>query len=979
MIVRRLFLFCAVSLTASLPEASAGDLDREPSSPAAEVLKIDFEQGADPVRYDGLDFRGATAEIVPVGPDGTGHCLKLVTEKPATACALRITRPVEVVKNLVLSFDYKAEIEEGFEGAYLGMSFFVDGRQWFWTSDDFSSRWRQAQVEIGRLKDDEYVLEPGVVFSQIQLYGRVKDKPELERKTLAKITVWFDNVRISAGPRPSTRTDHSRDSYSDPPTFGWPQPAGERSRRLQYSRSPDFPADATTTVDVDRNFYMPPEPIGAGTWYWRTWTENLLLEGWTPIEQIVVVPDAHRFTTPPLPVAEIAAMARPRLLECAKIGEPPLTDERIKQRIASAEKLFKTGVPEHPGPHVPGDPRWPTWIDWYGKVAGKITGGTGRRLQTIAQYAMLTGDPQVVGWAKELALEACKWDPEGGSAMSRGDIGAHHLLRGLNWCYDACRDRMTDAERDTLQKAIVERAGQFWKRLNPFRHGEANNHAWLQALGVAESGLVLAGEHPEAGDWAEYVRQLYLGRFLCCLGYQGDNNEGIAYWGYGLGFIIDYADLMKGVSGIDFYRHPWLNQTARFPMYSAPPDGWAVSFADTGMPNHGVRGPAQASQVRQLALRTRDPYALWYSGAREAVDGLEPLAPTDLPQSIHYRHIGVGIFNTSLADGAENVAVAMHSGRYQAGHQHPDQNSFVIHAYGEKLAIDGGYYDWYGSPHFKAYSMQTLAHNTLLVDGEGQAACTDGADGRIAAWFDSPGYGYTAGDASDPDIYRGRLKRFDRAILFIKPGFVVVHDAVEAAGPAKLDWLLHAVAPIETDAGKMSFVIPGERAALRGKFLCPPGVHLQVTTGFPVEPVNRYSTDPVPRENYFPEWRLTATGAATTETTEFLAAMQIRRQAGPADPIAEIASSSAENAHAIEIRCNGRRHLVLIRKPGAGGPLRTDGLQCDGQVAAIELDGEGTIRRALALGATRLQHLGQMLWKSDAPADWAMPDSSVGL
>ena len=69
----------------------------------------------------------------------------------------------------------------------------------------------------------------------------------------------------------------------------------------------------------------------------------------------------------------------------------------------------------------------------------------------------------------------------------------------------------------------------------------------------------------------------------------------------------------------------------------------------------------------------------------------------------------------------------------------------MIHAYGEKLAIDGGYYDWYGSAHFKAYSMTTLAHNTLLVDGQGQAACKQGADGRILHYFDSPGYGYTGG------------------------------------------------------------------------------------------------------------------------------------------------------------------------------------------------------------------------------------------
>ncbi|NUQ64232.1 MAG: DUF4962 domain-containing protein [Pirellulales bacterium] len=941
---------------------------------AADLLKIDFEGSTDLAQYQGIDFSGAAAEIIEAAPEGKGRCLKLVTKEPATACALRITQPVEVVKNLVLSFDYRAEIEEGFTGRYLGVSFYVDGKQWFWTSDEFSSRWRHAEVEIGRLKDDEYVLRPGIVFSRIQLYGRVSDRPDLGDRTRAKITVWFDNVRLSTGPRPSALSKISRDSYCNPPIFSWHEAAGEHTQRLQCSRSSDFAADSTITVDLDGNFHMPPEPIEPGTWYWRTWCEGALVEGWSDIEKLVVLPEAHRFTTPPVSLERLTALARPRLLEYAKIGQPPVTAERKKQLAASAEKLLKSGVAEHPGPHVPGDPRWPTWIDWYGKVAGKITGGTGRRLQTIAQYAMLTGDPQVVEWTKQLALEACKWDPEGGSAMSRGDIGAHHLLRGLNWCYDACRDHMTEAERETLRKIIIQRTGQFWRRLNPFTHGEANNHAWLQALGVAEAGLVLAGEHPQAVQWAEYVRELYLGRFLCCLGYQGDNNEGISYWGYGLGFIIDYADMMKAICGIDLYGHPWLSQTARFPMYCAPPGGWAVSFADTGMPNHGVRGPAQTAQVGALAVRTRDPCALWYSGAREPVDGLEPRPPLDLPQSIHYRHIGVAIFNTSLEDGAENVAVAMHSGRYQAGHQHPDQNSFVIHAYGEKLAIDGGYYDWYGSPHFKAYSMQTLAHNTLLVDGQGQAACTEGADGRVTAFMDSPGYGYVGGDASDPEIYGGRLQRFDRKLLFIKPGFVLVHDVVEAVRPAKLDWLLHAIVPIQTDLQRKSFDAVCERAALHGRFLSPEDMKLEVSTGFPVEPVNRYSTEPVPRDQYFPEWRLTATSAGSVKSVEFLAGMQVRRLADPAEPVGEIGSIDAENAHGVEIRSGERRHLVLFRRTGCTGPIQCRELASDGDVVAAELDGQGKIRRALALQATYLKHGQASLWQNASRGDWTMPD-----
>ncbi|MCX7824595.1 MAG: heparinase II/III family protein, partial [Verrucomicrobiae bacterium] len=533
-------------------------------------------------------------------------------------------------------------------------------------------------------------------------------------------------------------------------------------------------------------------------------------------------------------------------------------------------------------------------------------------------------------------------------------------------------------ERAKLRKVIVERAEQFWRRLNPFRGNEFNNHAWLQTLALAEAGFVLIGEHEEAAAWAEFSRQLYLGRFLCGLGYQGDNNEGIGYWGYGLGFVIDYGDLMRHVCGIDLFQHPWLNQTARFPMYCAPPGAWAVSFADTGKPNHGVRGPAEQRQVRDLAIRTRDPYALWYAGATNAVDGLAPKPPTDLPQSIHYRHIGWVIFNTSLADGLVNSTFAMRSGPFYASHQHDDQNGFVIHAYGEKLAIDSGYYDWWGSPHFKGYSTLTRAHNTILVNGKDQAHMQKGADGRIAAYYDSPAYGYTVGDASNPAVYLGQLKRFDRRALFIKPGFVVIHDLLQSsAAPTCYDWLLHAVAPIETDTASQSFALTSGRAALRGRFLSPPKLAMAVTKGYPVEPVDGYSTRPVPPEKYAHEWTLAAARNAPAENEDFVTAMQIRRLAPAAEPEARLESLKAANAFGVRITAGNDTHIILFRQRDAKGAIDGGDLDSDGEAAAVCFDAQrGVLRSAFAAGATWLRFRGRELFRSATPKDWSLPPAS---
>jgi hypothetical protein len=271
-----------------------------------------------------------------------------------------------------------------------------------------------------------------------------------------------------------------------------------------------------------------------------------------------------------------------------------------------------------------------------------------------------------------------------------------------------------------------------------------------------------------------------------------------------------------------------------------------------------------------------------------------------------------------------------------------------------------------------------LAHNTLLVNGQGQADRKAGADGRVAAYFDSPAYGYTVGDASKPEIYHGQLRQFDRRILFIKPGFVVIHDLVASAGAAaRYDWLLHAIVPIDLDQSSAAFRISCAEAVLRGQFFRPAKIALAVKTGFPAEPVNRYSTQPVPKEKYFPEWVLYATPKQPQTREEFLVAMQVQRRGEHADVTAEMTSQEIDGGWAVQIRDRSRTHLVLLRgQDPTKSPLRYRGLTSDGEVAAVEVSDKGKAVRAMAIGVTTLTYQGTILFQSGRPANWSSPSVS---
>ncbi len=74
------------------------------------------------------------------------------------------------------------------------------------------------------------------------------------------------------------------------------------------------------------------------------------------------------------------------------------------------------------------------------------------------------------------------------------------------------------------------------------------------------------------------------------------------------------------------------------------------------------------------------------------------------------------------------------------------------------------------------------------------------------------------------------------------------------------------------------------------------------------------------------------------------------------EPEARIESLETVAAHGIQIRCGDRTHIILLRVASAEAVMSAAGLQTDGQAAAIELDPDGKVLRAMAIGACTLRY-----------------------
>jgi hypothetical protein len=99
---------------------------------------------------------------------------------------------------------------------------------------------------------------------------------------------------------------------------------------------------------------------------------------------------------------------------------------------------------------------------------------------------------------------------------------------------------------------------------------------------------------------------------------------------------------------------------------------------------------------------------LWRPGKARKAPGLMPL-------SRNFGPTGHVLMRDSWQFAPTTTLLEFHSAAFtSSNHQHLDQNSLSLF-YKAPLLVDSGYYDSYGSPHWRNYYTRSVAHNTMTV------------------------------------------------------------------------------------------------------------------------------------------------------------------------------------------------------------------------------------------------------------------------
>lgn len=927
------------------------------SRPTTQNFFCDFEWMPEPLYYF-LDFSQLNYKIM---HDGLNGFMRISGKTPSHRLALPMEINMFYNPDMYLAFKHREDIALALIGLELNTE---DGRKFFKRIAGANSKeWQALKVDFTNMEkiagaggdlDGKSILTKIILFIQLP-----ENAPE------SVMTMDLDDIEFFA------KEPKELFSEANPIFFNWRSGMGEVT--LEYSMNKDFPPDETTSVTTKRNFYTPNQFMTPGVWYYRVKSSD---GRYLPTVAIRLRETAHRFMTEPITLDTMKNKPRPWLTR-----KKELSDSERQNLLKEFDRLYQIKVPANPPRFHEGDPKYPSFISWYGGVHDNMVLATGQRLQTMAEIYVYTGEESLAPKLLEYALKVCEWDPNDGSGHAAGDIGAYHVQRGLDYAYDALHDKYPAETLKPLKEMIAYRANQVWLELNPFPRNtnkEYNNHSWLSIFGMGEAGLTLLGEDPMALDYLEYSRQLYIGLFLAVQGFQGENGEGVSYWSYGGNFLKMYGEMLKNACGIDLFKHEWLGKTILFPIYTCIPNSYAVSFANCSRPNHSVTGPlpSTGNYIEGLAVASGSPYGVWYSNTPAPLNGIAPEIPVKLPQSILYRYIGWGIINTALSDGLRNVTIALHAGPFASGHQHDDQNAILINAYGDKLLVNSGYYDYYGSKHFTQYSITTQAHNTIMVDGQSQGGRKEGAGGQFGRFYDDRNFAYMSGESGNPTINQGKLSRWNRRVIFIKPEIIVTHDLIEANQPVELSYLAHSAYPLFASAPEYYFDIVGEKAELYAKILHPQ-LKLSTSTGYPVLPVRpRGNNEPLEESTIAKEWHVKGDTTDKVTSEDIVVAMQIRELPATRATRAKMTELECEgNGIAAQIKLNNGNSVIVLSNRGTD-EIKAGGVASNGEITAVEFNSKNELLRILSVNASSVKYNDHIYLAGTDRCDFSFPDAA---
>jgi hypothetical protein len=400
----------------------------------------------------------------------------------------------------------------------------------------------------------------------------------------------------------------------------------------------------------------------------------------------------------------------------------------------------------------------------------------------------------------------------------------------------------------------------------------------------------------------------------------------------------------------------WLERSlhgmAEFLLYSTGPDGWKIPINDS-RPSASGPGLDHAARV----LKRPDLLVAGRSGRRGRA----------LRPSRAYLPAGLALMRSDWT--AEATFVVLDATKHNSGHWHAGKPNLLIHCGRQPLACEHMFAN-YDHPSLWRYFHDARAHNTVLVDGQGDAVPESAWEyrhlSRPALDFFSGGRGADLARAST-DGFR-RMKSpvgFCRTVVFVKPDLILVHDLLRSGGEHCYEWMLHFLPgrllareserSLTTDFGGGAELLCRPLDAAGPELVGPlvrAGMIRNSTEGVPVAGRKYWSPPPSGQSPKLLAEAPYAVWSRIGGTVSFDFLLQVMHPGDRPVPVEPLATSARSGVAAWRLQGRDGPVTVLFddRRSSGRGELRAGGLVLSGRVGV----GLGAGRRAELLSDGKL-------------------------
>jgi len=477
--------------------------------------------------------------------------------------------------------------------------------------------------------------------------------------------------------------------------------------------------------------------------------------------------------------------------------------------VADVDTVIKEGAPDYHRVSDGGE----TWIR---DVADD--------LMKISYVYRISGDEKYKDAAVKFFYKLCEYPAWGRDNYENSSLAASHALVGIACYYDWLYHDLSATDRYNALNILVERGSIMSKGGKSWKRKPLSNLHYTGAGSIPVVAAAIFDEYKDAENWFRFANE-YFGRTFRYISVDGANQEGAGYWSYAMESFVYYLNIAKNFLNMDFSDVPYIQKTSRFGMdLRLPRLGDAKTGAILGVFNFSDSATTSSLEyvpcMAFFADYTDDKivqdfvhyimenctaghrYEMWknllyYDETLEAESYVENYSTSN-----YYDDMGFVFSRTAWDDNRSAFAVrcgpAMGHNAMKVytednrdttwnlglSHVHPDVNSLLLFAYGDRQIVDDGYVVSY-----------TSTQNTLTVNGIGQYNGYDAkatktndiikatlADPKIIHYEVTDDYTYVVCDGTAAYLEHSGLEKFVRHILYMKnDDMLYVVDDIKSA------------------------------------------------------------------------------------------------------------------------------------------------------------------------------------------------------